>query len=187
MSDRDLPKTLHLGCGQNYREGEWNVDAVAAVAPDEVVNLAETPWPWPDITFHRIRANHVFEHLPDIEAALRECARILVPGGRLITRWPVGTDAWADPDHTHEWDWRTPLFYCGKRHWDVDVGLRVVSRDVELWPAGQSNELALLDKIAWKYRRWRDGPGSWCFNQSGSSGEFTVVFQKPPHQTPWNT
>lgn len=178
MSDSGLPSTLHLGCGEDYRENEHNVDAVAAVEPDEVVDLAETPWPWPDATFDRVRANHVLEHLPDVETALRECARVLAPGGRLISRWPVGVDAWADPDHEHRWDWRTPLYYCGERHWDVDVGLRVVSRDVSLWPAGQRNALAALDKAAWWYRRFRDGPGVWCFNQSGASGEFTVVFEK---------
>lgn len=182
----EYPDTLHLGCGEDYRAGEWNVDAVASVDPDEVVDLDETPWPWPDATFRYIRAYHVLEHVADIEAALRESARVLQPGCRLVVKLPVGLDAIADPDHKHVWTWRTPEFYCGKRHWDRDVGLRVLSRDVSLWPAGQENPLAALDKLRWSLRRLFDGPGPWCFNQSGSSGEFTVVFEKPAFRTPWN-
>lgn len=169
---------VNLGCGSDYRENEWNVDAVESVDPDEVVDLAETPWPWPAETFDTVRAYHVLEHLPDVEAALRECARVLRPNGVLATRWPVGLDAWADPDHEHHWEWRTPEFYTGARHWDIDVGLRVETKDVELWPAGQENALAALDKLSWWWRRRADGPGPWCFNQSGACGEFTVVFRK---------
>lgn len=173
-----LPDILHLGCGQDYRRGEHNVDAVADVQPDEVVDLNDHPWPWENESFAHVRANHVLEHLTDIEAALRECARVLRPGGQLLTRWPMGLDAIADPDHKHVWTWRTPEFYCGARHWDTDVGLRVRERDVRLWPAGQESPLAALDKLTWRVRRWYDGPGPWCFNQDGSCGEFTVVFEK---------
>lgn len=184
MSDR--PEILNLGCGEDHHSDAHNVDAVAAVQPDEVVDLNDTPWPWPDESFTRIQAYHVLEHLESVDAALRECARVLRPGGRLETRWPVGLDAIADPDHRHVWTWRTPEFYCGARHWDTDVGLRVVERDVELWPAGQENPLAALDKLGWWLRRWYDGPGPWCFNQSGACGEFTVVFEKAEYRTPWN-
>lgn len=174
-----LPKTLHLGCGQDYRDGEHNVDAVRSVGPDETVDLDSTPWPWPDAHFRYIRAYHVIEHLEDTEATLRECARVLESGGRLEVRVPMGLDAFADPDHKHVWEWRTPEFYCGKRHWDTDVGLRVVHRDVRMWVAGQQNPLAAVDKLSWKVRRWFDGVGPWCFNQPGMSGEFFVFFKKP--------
>lgn len=173
------PDILHLGCGEDYRENELNVDAVEAVGPDEVVNLDDTPWPWAAESFTTIRAYHVFEHLEDVEAALRECSRVLVPGGKLLSRWPVGLDAIADPDHEHVWTWRTPEFYTGKRHWDRDVGLKVEDRNVRLWPAGQDNPLAAWNAFMWRVRLWLEGPGPWCFNQSGSSGEFEVVFRKP--------
>ena len=178
------PDTLHLGCGEDYREGEHNVDAVAAVGPDEVADLNECPWPWPDATFRCIRAYHVLEHLADVETALRECARVLEPGGRLITRWPVGVDALADPDHKHRWTWRTPTFYCGKRHWDRDVGLRVIHRDVSLWPAGPEGPLQAYDRLRWALRKRLVGAGPWCFTQQGSSGEFEVIFEKPRQETP---
>lgn len=172
------PDVLHLGCGEDYRTGEHNVDAVESVEPDEVVDLEERPWPWTDNSFSIVRANHVFEHMDDVEATLRECVRVLKPGGQLRTAWPVGLDAVADPDHKNIWEWRTPLFYTGERHWDSDVGLRVVTREVDLWPASGDNLFSALDKAKWALRKRLEGPGPWCFNQSGASGEFRVVFVK---------
>lgn len=186
MTINGQPDILHLGCGEDYREGELNVDAVPSVDPDQVVNLNHYPWPWDGESFAHIRANHVFEHLDSVEAALRECARVLKPGGTLRTAWPVGLDAIADPDHKQVWEWRTPEFYCGKRHWDTDVGLRVVDREVDLWPASGDNVFSAWDKLTWAVRHRLEGPGPWCFNQSGASGEFRVVFEKCGGRTPWN-
>jgi len=39
-------------------------------------------------SFDAVTINHVIEHLPDPAAALRECARILRPGGRLVVSTP---------------------------------------------------------------------------------------------------
>lgn len=175
-----MKPTLNLGCGEDYHPDAHNVDNQPAVKCDERVDLADYPWPWDDETFDAIRAFHVLEHLDDVEAALRECARMLRPSGVLITRWPIGADAIADPDHEHVWTWRTPEFYCGKRHWDTDVGLTVSSRSVTLWPAGQEDRLlSLWDKARIRIRMAMQGPGPWCFVASGVSGEFVVTFRKP--------
>lgn len=170
---------LHLGCGEEYHDDAWNVDVNPGVDPDEVADLAAVPWPWPDNSVTVIRAYHVLEHLPDIEAALRECARVLAPGGYLDTRWPMGMNARADPDHEHEWTWQTPLFYCGERHWDTDVGLEVVDRYVDLYCHRRPSYLARAIERLWAWQRRRYGPGEWCFGLPCMSGEFTVVFEKP--------
>lgn len=174
----DLPKRLNLGCGEDHRGGYHNVDAVGGCNPDEVVDLGETPWPWPDVHFDRVLASHVLEHLPDVEMALSEVARILRPGGVLEVRWPIGMNERADPDHKHAWVWDTPLYYCGARLWDADVGLDVIHRDVTLhthlegWPGA-----AYSRSIRWYERR--RGPGRWQFDLPVTSGEFTVIFKKP--------
>lgn len=175
---RQFPKHLHLGCGQDYRPDCHNVDVVNSVDSDEVVDLDNYPWPWPDNSFRQITANHVFEHLEDIEQALRQCSRLLVPGGKLEIAMPLGANAIADPDHKHVWTWQTPDFYCGKRHWDRDVGLDVVKKSVNMhsqypWPVAR-----LLQRAKWDIIETVAGPGEWMTNQPAMSGELQVVFRR---------
>lgn len=183
MKTRESADILHLGCGEDYHNDAWNVDANPDVNPDAVYNLDELPWPWQSESWDTIRAFHLFEHLEDIEAALRESQRLLQPGGHLILKLPIGNDALADPDHTwgngFPWTWRTPEFYTGKRHWDIDVGLQVVNRRVDIWSHAPTIWRRGVYKLLWGWRMQRHGPGEWCFNHGGVSGEFTIVFQKP--------
>lgn len=183
MSDRleTSYQKLNLGCGTDQREGdEWlNVDLVAECDPDLVVDLDAHTWPFVDNSAEHIFAAHVFEHLSDVERGLRECARILQPGGTLELRLPMGLDMQADPDHkpVNEWTWRTPEFFTGKRHWDIDVGLSVVHRDVTLW-VQQPGVFGWLQKQKIRWLRNRHGIGEWCFGLESVSGEFRVVFEK---------
>lgn len=183
MSTREAASILHLGCGEDYHTDAWNVDANPDVNPDEVYNLNEFPWPWEAESWYIIRAYHLFEHLTDMETALRESERLLRPGGFLVLKLPMGNDAVADPDHEwgngFPWTWRTPEFYTGKRHWDVDVGLTVHNRDVRMWSHKPTIPQRGFRQAIWEWRLHRSGPGEWCFNIGGMSGEFTVVFQKP--------
>lgn len=54
---------LNLGCGQDKRKDWINVDKIAAAEPDEVVDLEELPWPWPDSSVDEVAMKHVLEHL----------------------------------------------------------------------------------------------------------------------------
>lgn len=172
---------LNLGCGTDQRRGdEWlNVDAVPECDPDKVVDLNDLPWPFEEETAEYIFASHVFEHLEDVEGALRECARILEPGGKLDIRLPISLDMRADPDHLrdNEWTWRTPEFYAGLRHWDVDIGLDLVSRDVELW-VHQPGVFGWAQKQKIRWLMTRHGSGEWCFGLESTSGEFKILYQR---------
>lgn len=170
---------LHLGCGEDYHSDAWNVDINPHVEPDEIYNLEELPWPWDSESYDEIRAYHLLEHLDNAEKAMHEAARLLRPGGKLEVKVPIGTNALADPDHVHQWTWRTPEFYTGKRHWDTDIGLNVESRSVSLNALHPYPPERAYREVKWRLALATVGPGQWCFNLGQSSGEFTVVFRKP--------
>lgn len=54
--------------------------------PIPVVDITQSGFP--DASFHLILSGDVFEHVPDVPAALRDSARILCPGGRLLATFP---------------------------------------------------------------------------------------------------
>lgn len=71
-----------------------------------VVHIAtEGTLPFRDDVFDAIIAQHVLEHLPDADAALREWRRVLKPGGRLAIATPNAhypdPTHFADAEHTH--------------------------------------------------------------------------------------
>lgn len=83
---------FNMGCGVNRREGYLNVDAAAACEPDEVWDLEQTPWPWPDSCAEEVQFIHSLEHMggdPKVFLALMsELYRILAPGGEAIIHVP---------------------------------------------------------------------------------------------------
>jgi SAM-dependent methyltransferase len=67
-----------------------------------VHDLNELPWPWGDASCEEILALDVFEHLHLMpEAWMRECYRILAPGGELRLRVPIFGGPWHVIDPTH--------------------------------------------------------------------------------------
>jgi SAM-dependent methyltransferase len=82
---RRLPATDVHGSeylGYQYRGG----DIVDGVRHEDVMNLSH-----PDASFDLIVSNDVLEHIPDPEKALRECCRVLRPGGMVIATFPFHT------------------------------------------------------------------------------------------------
>jgi len=54
---------LNLGCGGRKYPDWINVDKFPTCSPDQVVDLEQFPWPWPDNTVDEVRMYHVLEHL----------------------------------------------------------------------------------------------------------------------------
>lgn len=89
---------FNMGCGLNKKPGYVNVDAAAAAEPDEVWDLEQTPWPWPDNCAEEVLFIHSLEHMggdPKVFLAIMtELYRILQPGGQAIIHVP-------HPRHDH--------------------------------------------------------------------------------------
>jgi len=54
---------LNLGCGGKKYPDWINVDKFPTCSPDQVVDLEQFPWPWPDNSVDEVRMFHVLEHL----------------------------------------------------------------------------------------------------------------------------
>jgi predicted SAM-dependent methyltransferase len=76
-------RKLQLGAGEHPHEGWLNTD-LHGYGRDEVVLLdVRKPFPLPDMSFDLVYSEHMLEHLTYAEGqrCLRECLRVLSPGG----------------------------------------------------------------------------------------------------------
>ncbi|MEJ5989480.1 methyltransferase domain-containing protein [Ramlibacter sp. PS3R-8] len=82
---RRLPATDVHGSeylGDQHRGG----DVMDGVRHEDAMNLS-----YPDASFDLIVSNDVLEHIPDPAKALRECSRVLRPGGVVLATFPFQT------------------------------------------------------------------------------------------------
>ena len=80
------PIKLHLGCGEDYKEGWVNVDRYSK--SDIKHDLNNYPYPFEDNSVDYILAEHIVEHLDDTLDFFTEAYRILKKGGRLRVQVP---------------------------------------------------------------------------------------------------
>ncbi len=97
-------RAVDLGCGDGEHLGWLSAHADAIYASDynllrleraaakgiaSVVAMADlTAYPAADDSFDLVFCHHVIEHIPDVDAALREIQRILAPGGTALIGTP---------------------------------------------------------------------------------------------------
>lgn len=92
---------LHLGCGNDKREGYVNLDSSPMVKPDKVWNLEKTPLPFKNNSVDEIMANHVFEHIINFPQLMHDIWRISKNGALIKIKTPFYS-AWGqfnDPTH----------------------------------------------------------------------------------------
>ncbi len=90
LRQHDVRK-LQLGAAENVRPGWLNTDLHGYGHGDELVYLdVRKHFPLPDASFDFISSEHMIEHLTYAEGqqCLRECLRLLRPGGRIRVATP---------------------------------------------------------------------------------------------------
>jgi SAM-dependent methyltransferase len=80
------------GNAEGLQTGVWNTSQI-----DIVSDIARIPEP--DASFDAVLCSEVLEHVPDPLSALRELARLLKPGGRLILTAPFASLVHFAPYH----------------------------------------------------------------------------------------
>ena len=100
LAGNNNPKVLDVGCYPPFifdfcQQQGWETHGVASqheqVVDDTVqqLNIESDRFPWPDAYFDLIVFTEVIEHLPHSPVTpLREMARVLKPGGRVIITTP---------------------------------------------------------------------------------------------------
>ena len=97
------PPVLDIGCGDGtfaeiLGDGRWDVgidtwvegvrQSAARRAYCRVLVASGTRLPFPDCAFQTVISNCVLEHIPDVDAVVREAHRVLRPGGRFVLTVP---------------------------------------------------------------------------------------------------
>lgn len=80
---------LHLGSGKVVIPGWFNIDFDEDFPEVHHLDLRQ-PLPFPDSSVSLIFSEHLIEHLPKADGLnlLKECYRVLKPGGKLRFGWP---------------------------------------------------------------------------------------------------
>jgi 2-polyprenyl-3-methyl-5-hydroxy-6-metoxy-1,4-benzoquinol methylase len=128
----------------------------------------------PDRSFDAITLSHVIKHLADPERTLRECLRLLKPGGRLIVVTPnaesVGARlfgphwrGWEPPRHLRLFSIKTLAALLRKAGFDLDearasaAGAAIVYRVSRINQTGKDGAASVIFKlwlVFWSY--WKE-------------------------------
>ena len=108
LANKSQPYKLHIGCGQNIFSGWINIDIEANNPGVDLICDIRNELPFDDGSCSLIYNEHVLEHLTVEEGLffLKECRRVLQPGGVLRVAMPdlkdvvdnYNSESFRDPD-----------------------------------------------------------------------------------------
>lgn len=109
---------VELGCGPNKRADVIGVDAVDLPGVDVVADVNQGLPFLPDASVDEVVANHLLEHLSNLEGMMSEITRVLKPDGICRVYVPYFSNPHYYSDYTHRTPWGlyTIGYFC-KRGW----------------------------------------------------------------------
>lgn len=110
---RQKLRCIDLGGRFNCPAGYESVDLLEA---DLIFDL-NGDWPFEDSSVGVIRAFDILEHLRDPIRTMKECYRVLAPGGWIFAQVPStdGRGAFQDPTHRSYWNSNSFFYYTDQR------------------------------------------------------------------------
>lgn len=112
------PIVVELGCGPSKAPGRIGIDQLDLPGVDIVANVAEGLGFLPDGSVDEIHSTSFFEHVPDLEALMREIVRVLKPGGTNHLFVPHFSNPYYYSDYTHNrfFGLYTLRYFCAEEH-----------------------------------------------------------------------
>lgn len=95
-------KNLNIGCGNDIRKDNINLDSMDINGVDVVHDLNKFPWPFKANTFERVFASHVLEHVDDLVKVMKEIHRISKNGAKICIKVPHFSCGVSYRDPTHK-------------------------------------------------------------------------------------
>jgi glycosyltransferase involved in cell wall biosynthesis len=113
-ADMNGHRKIELGARFSPRDGYESVDLKGAKINCDLNDR----WPFEDSSVGVIRAYDIFEHLKDPIHTMKECSRVLIPGGWVMSFTPStdGRGAWQDPTHVSYYNENSWLYYTNANY-----------------------------------------------------------------------
>lgn len=123
---------VNIGCGRKLDRGWIGIDSQNF--GDNIVRDLTKGLPFSDETVDEIKAEHIFEHILDLQFVINECFRVLKKGGKMKVVCPHKThDMALVPEHVRLIDEGT--FKTLEKHYDWEIKKMVVNKrkDIHVW------------------------------------------------------
>jgi len=138
---------LHLGCGNDKKEGYINCDISKEVNPDMIIDLNEN-LPFEDNSVNEIITFHTLEHIKELPKLIGEFKRVCVDGARIKIKVPfyLSHNQFTDPTHVRFFTpWTFDYFIKGTTLYSLsyEIGLNkgVLMKDNVILRYGFNNTL----------------------------------------------